>query len=303
MQFKSRWRRKLTQPGKHRHGLINFFKAILPGQLCAPKKILLRNQQPPKKGGQIWFILGTIALSLLIYGAIWLNTRDFLLLRNIIVVTTDSGRQDVGIIQDIVKKQWRGKRFGIIPQNFYFAFNAREAVKNIRAILAVEDIKVQTFFPSVVRVELKQLPAKVIAQAGARFYAVSQKGDILKELAEMKTAPSAYPNILFPAETNFAIGQNIIKEQVIDFLARAHQAMSSLSLASLADHWKYVNGPRPEVNLKMKENFIIKFNPFDKAEDAIQNVELFLTQELKTPVQRRGLEYIDARFGNKLFYK
>lgn len=300
---KPSWKRELAQPEKHTWGITKFFKAIIPTKSKPTKDIILRSRPNPNKKKHVWIILGVVALGLLIYGAVWLNTRNFLMLKNIIVATTDSGAQDVGIIQDIIKKQWQEKRFGLIPQNFYFAFNTGEAIKNIRAILAVEDIKIQTFFPSVVRVELKQLPAKVIAQAGARFYAVSAQGDVLKELIDMKTAPSAYPNVLFPAETNFTIGQNVIKEQVVDFLARAHMAMSQLTLARFADHWEYVDGPRPEVNLKTKEGFIIKFDPFDKPEDEIQNVELFLTQQLKTPDQRKGLEYIDARFGNKIFYK
>lgn len=300
---KPSWKRELTPTKKRGQGIIKFFKAIIPTKSKPTKDIILRNRPNSKKKQRVWIILGIVALGLLVYGAVWLNTRNFLMLKNIIVATTDSGTQDVGIIQDIIKKQWQEKRFGLIPQNFYFAFNTGEAIKNIRAILAVEDIQIQTFFPSVVRVELKQLPAKVIATAGARFYAVSARGDILKELTDMKTAPNAYPNVFFAAETNFTIGQNIIKEQVIDFLARAHLAMSQLTLAKLADHWEYVDGPRPEVNLKTKEGFIIKFDPFDKPEDEIQNVELFLTQQLKTLELRKGLEYIDARFGNKIFYK
>lgn len=300
---KPSWKRELTPTKNRGQGLINFFKAIWPDKPRATEKNLLRHQRQPKKKKWFRILVGISALGAVVYGVSWLNTRDFLRLKNIIVTTTDSSRQDVGIIQDLIKKQWQEKRFAVLSQNFYFAFSSSEAIKNIRAILAVEDIQIQTFFPSVVRVELKQLPAKVIATAGARFYAVSARGDILKELTDMKTAPNAYPNVFFAAETNFSIGQNIIKEQVVDFLARAHTAMTNLVLSKLADHWEYVEGPRPEVNLKTKEGFIIKFDPFDSPIDEIQNVELFLTQQLKTPAQRKGLEYIDARFGNKLFYK
>ncbi|GEM_PF-2572637 len=296
------WHRKGLK--SHESVFKKFFKAIWPAKSPPTLEQTFKNTRPKNRRRKWWPILGIIILGFIFYGFYWLNTRDFLILKNIIVSTAGSGQQDVGIIQDLVLKQWQEKRWGIISQNFYFAFSTNETKKNIQAVIAVENLKIETFFPSVVRIEVEQLPARVIAQAGARFYAVNSKGLVLKELSDMKTAPTAYPRVLFPAENNFTISQNLFKEPVVDFLSRAHIALASApALKKIIDHWEYLELPRPEVNIKTTENFIIKFDALDNSENQIANVELFLTQQLKNPEARKGLEYIDARFGNKLFYK
>ena len=92
----------------------------------------------------------------------------------------------------------------------------------------------------------------------------------------------------------------VIQPQTLAFLVRAVQ---NNALKGLQPQFYLTDSMRPtEFKLKMGGDWYIYFDAAQPLESQLRNLELILANSIH-PDRRKNLEYIDLRFGEKVYYK
>ncbi len=105
---------------------------------------------------------------------------------------------------------------------------------------------------------------------------------------------------IYSDHTAASIGTEVVPPHLMDFIRRALTA-SEGATGSIATHW-YVLADYPgEIRLRVSDGFAIYFNTDDNLAATFTALQTVLTEEIKN--RRNQLDYIDLRFGNKVFYK
>lgn len=96
------------------------------------------------------------------------------------------------------------------------------------------------------------------------------------------------------------IGTAAVPPHLMEFIRRAATA-SEGATGSVATHW-YVLADYPnEIRMRVSDGFAVYFNTNTDLPTTFTTLQTVLTEEIKD--RRSQLEYIDLRFGNKVFYK
>ena len=267
---------------------------------------LLRQKQPaPKKRGKkiplIIAILGTI---LLLTGIVFLLRASFLQVRTIVVEGTAVA--DPEEIKVFLKKQMEGKRLGVLPKTNIALVSVRRLEKRLQEQYP-RFSKVQ-----VSRQDFHTLVVSVLEYKGE--YLWCEKPEDMFSCYFMDTsgvvfspAPlfsgSAYVRII-AGELQSLPFAPLTKAQ-LELFKKYHEALRELGIAptsfmftsaySTTITFSYHNEPTP-----------IFINPSYDADITLKNIEAaFISEPFKSAFKRnnRSLEYIDARFTNKVIYK
>lgn len=159
-------------------------------------------------------------------------------------------------------------------------------------------------FPSIYKINLKRgLPDKVISEITERkkitVFCLNEENcfDLDKEGVIFKSADEKSGLVIFSSKENASLSEKVIEKEKLDSILEIFNELKNLNLEtekfSLSEN---------RLDVKTKPGFDLYFDLKDEAKDQIFNLGLILKKEVP-PEKISGLEYIDLRFGNRVYYK
>ena len=145
-------------------------------------------------------------------------------------------------------------------------------------------------------IKLKEKVSYLLVYNQKSYYLVSSDGIATKEVAlsDLKDRLGKMPLII--NNKDIVIGLSIMSSKKVNYILELDKelAVSGFKITS------YENRDLDDVAAVTNEGWSMTFDINSSIKDSIDNLKLVLNQKIK---DRKGLHYIDLRFGNKVFYQ
>ena len=258
----------------------------------------LSSKRRRKKRGKGFFYL--VLLGLVAIGVVFLMRIDFWKITEVKV--GEAKQVDEAGILEIAKKQIVGTYLGIFPRNNFLIYPKGEIEKEIMdSEPAVLSVTMKAELDHILTILIKERLASALwCKKSGECYFMDKKGIIF--------APAISPSLdnrkLFKyygiAEGN-PLGRQFGEEKFFPELAQFVKKVKDLGLQISAA--EVVSADRAQIDFE--DNSYLIFPPYEKDKAALfENIEIFINDlKSKNDGQMPLLEYIDARYGNKIFYK
>jgi len=246
-------------------------------------------------------IAGMIVLVFVIFNFLFFNS--YFLADNIII--EGSERIDEYKVYNIVNKQLQQKRFLFLNQQNIFSFSKRQVKKEILKNYLVDNLEINKNLPKTIKISFNEIiPAAVWCEEEQYYYIDSSLNVLLKiESLEINTNDFI---VLKSADRKPQIKTQGVNKKVMvgeeylrACLGLAKRAKSiNLNINNICE----INKPEATVDLGVNEGPKIYFNIEDELEKQFKKLEVLLAEKIKGDGLKK-LEYIDLRFGEKIYYK
>ncbi len=213
-----------------------------------------------------WFASVAALLTCLWAVALWANQRQWFPIRQV-VVTTPLSEVDAGLLESVVRNEWRGS---------FFSFSPQKARASLRKLPWVKDARVTRRWPG--RIEVAIVEQKVLGQWSEQEL-LAQDGEIFKGVARV-------PLPRFEAQS--ASPQEVVKRYLE---ARRQLAAIGLQIDRMG------MSERGGVWIETREGLRIEFGREQFAERLQRFIAVYA--QLAT-IQRQNLRRVDLRYRSAL---
>jgi len=244
--------------------------------------------------------------ALLVAGAlIWvLFFNSYFLVDNIQI---NSGQNiPAGKIYDIITGQLEKSRLFFFSQNNIFAFSRRQAKNAILKEFYVSDLKIKKKLPRTLMIYFREEQVAAAWAEGDSYYLIDNKMTILSA-ADPLVLSGGLPVLKNVSKENQIksegglIKKVSIGDKYFSGCLNLFKQFSDISLA--VDNVCEVNAPETEIRLNIAGGRPkIRFNIDDDLNKQFTRLTVLLAEKINQEKLAK-LEYIDLRFGDKIYYK
>jgi cell division septal protein FtsQ len=185
----------------------------------------------------------------------------------------------------------------IFSHNCYWFFDKDELAKKITEKYWIDYIDMKKLWPNRIIIDVGERESAVNWLSGDKCYRL----DLTATAIEFCEAGSALMTIKDLNEMPVEIGKSPLSEDLLEQLIRIDQ---SLKMIAANYHFKISNYEIKDKSLEVKiaDGFSVFFNLAQSDYQQIERLELLMKQN-DVLENLAKLQYIDLRFGEKLFYK
>ena len=228
-------------------------------------------------------------------------------------------------IRSLVEASMRGRRLLFLPQNNLLALSKEGLKEDIGNKYVLDDLVITKKLPKTITIELKERISVAIWVSNNRFYNIDSSGVVISEILDLNqpsktkkagetaaTEPQAYditidnqqfnsfPFIYDESNAEIKLGQQIVPGEMISIildLAKRIQAKTGISIAS----FRMSDAKSKELKAITTEGWAINFDTAKDLEMQLDVLKQILAKKAKS--NSKILEYIDLRYGSKVFVK
>ncbi len=245
-------------------------------------------------GLRAYFVL--VAALLLLFSSIyWLFFSPYFTIRNIrvvsnLVVPDESLRQ-------LLAARLKDSRYGILSARNIFAFDGAQLKAQLSSALVAENIAVEKKYPSQLLITIEERPRAAVWSSRNNFYALDAQGVILGTIAQPQSS-----DIIIYDQSGGGVTPNTaaVRPEALAFLAFAK---ADARMQALGFKFALIQKPSAtDITVRIDEGWDIYFDTVIPVESQLANLDLTLRHTIP-PDTRKNLNYIDLRFGEKVYYK
>jgi len=235
------------------------------------------------------FQLGIIVIAFF-SGVIYLLTNDRFNIKLFYVQYDD--KVVVASIEKIISENLKGKYAGILPRANIFTYPKSAIASAINAYSPkIDQVKMNASFSGDLRVSVTELAQKYVwcGASGCSF---------------MNPADGALFSTVGSSIDQYLIFSGQINKEI--FLSVLHFVQKLMDLGINVKKVEYLSEREQEVRVHTKDGWYLLYNlntEFDKIDALTERVRLALSSSVFVEKNVGDLEYLDMRFGNRVFYK
>ncbi len=248
----------------------------------------------PAQGSHTYFvIIGTFLV--LIVSVYWLFFSPYFVIKNIRVVSNLALPADV--LSQLLAEQLQKPQYGIFSPRNIFTFDGEEFKAQLADALIAENIIIEKNYPAQLLITIEERPRTAVWSSRNNFFALDTQGVILGKITQPQSS-----DIIIYDQSGGEVTQNIaaVRPEILAFLSfvKADTRMQALG-------FKFALIQKPsatDITVRINEGWDIYFDTVVPVEDQLANLDLTLRHTIP-PDTRKNLNYIDLRFGEKVYYK
>ena len=258
---------------------------------------------------RFWLIL----IIFIIAGLYFLNSADQLRIENIEVAGNEYIKgQD---IESVIWEQTTKKRWFLFSQSNIVFFSKNSAKKALAGNYFFDQLSIKKKYPDTLEVKVKEKISSLLWVSGGGQYYLDLRGIVIRKLTgddllikagegqtdvvRSEASSGRYPLIYDQSNTPVEIGQPAVSPKVADFIVNLTNQLNTGADFDIS-HYNIVGPDSREIILVTNEGWAARFN----LEDSVRSQGDLLLSILYQKVEdRNSLEYIDLRFGDKVFWK
>ena len=188
---------------------------------------------------------------------------------------------------------------GRIPKNNYFLLSEEKLAEYLKNTFpGLKEILVTKKFPTDLVIKAKERQKTIVYCGQEKCFYLDEDG------IAFEPAPEIYGGLNVVLKDNSGreaqIGNKMIGSDLISFALEARKVILSDLNMSLVN-FEIINYPTADVNAVMPEGWKILLDSKLSSKEQINALKKVLDDKIKD--QRSRLEYIDARIGNRVYYK
>lgn len=258
------------------------------------------------------FILGGVLL-LLFLGVYVFGTTKYFKINTITVKGVEF--IDDQEIKSLISDQLDDRRWLLFNQSNIFFFSKKQAEEKIRQAYLLNNFKIRKKYFNQIEVDLEKNNSGVIwVNATNQYYLdlegratrLIDQGQLLTINAEVGDSiirsganASQYPLIKDLSNREVVVGESVLSSETIAFILELTNQLKTDADFEIA--YYEINRPAAnDITLVTQEGWLIKFSLENSVLSQINSLKVILKQRAG---DRSKLDYIDLRFGDKIFWQ
>ena len=255
-----------------------------------------RRENKPKFNTKLYvnIILAVFAVYVVLYS-------DLFMIKQVDLTGLDLIDQNE--FRGVVNHELNSFKWRILPRRNQLFFSKDKLIKAINNKYNLDELNVNESWHDL-SIDLVEKPANVIIHDANKdlFYFANLDGKIFRGLPNDQVGK--YWDrfaILNLKNVDLSFGSSIAPGRTMNFLIKFNQEIKSNPLPASTTITGYEIGENnDEIVMFTKEGWRVLFDINNGIKPPLQNLATLLQQKLK---DRKGLQYIDLRFGSKIYYQ
>jgi hypothetical protein len=213
-----------------------------------------------------------------------------------------------------INKQFAKKRFWFFRQDSIFFFSSKQARLALVHDYAFGDVKVSKKLFDKVRIEIKEKIYSIILISGVHKYYIGPNGAVIKEIQADNTvtendgnaelirfgpAQENFPTLYDQSSSEISMNGSVLNEEFVNFVIDLDTKLKEQSDFEAA-YYLTPSLSSDQLIVATTEGWQAIFRTDDSVDTQIDKLSLILKNKVDN---RLKLQYIDLRFGDKVFYK
>lgn len=272
------------------------------------------------KINRIYLLIAAAFVSIAVFFVFWLLTFSRFFLIEYIAVETNG--IDESLVRSAVFTYTDGSN-GMFRRNNLIIFNQDEAAVILNDMFQVERLSIKKRYPSTVEISIDAKPFRFIAYGGGTFYDVTTRGTIAREIDPESI--EFYPSFILsyqhrgravfakPLEKQLPAipliyvddpsllsdhGKPVFASDRIEQIREMKRLMDSSKMKAI---FFRMNGQEPEYSVMTKYGWEVRLSALASPQEQFDRLVTLFDKKLKA--RKRDIEYVDMRFGNKVYYR
>ncbi|MDO8505050.1 MAG: hypothetical protein Q7S48_00490 [bacterium] len=198
----------------------------------------------------------------------------------------------------LLEIQLKKTHWKIIGEKNIFAFDTKQFLEALSHEFALENMSVKKDRPHTIVVRISEKPREAVWSVQGKYIVIDAQGKSLGSISEEEAKGKMIiysKNVSVPEN-----GAQILTPQALVFASNVFQHPDLQTL-----HPKFIlaeNDAVSEIALKVGDGWRIYFDTIQDLKTQIENFKLTL-QHAVPASERNKLDYIDVRFGRRVYYK
>lgn len=251
----------------------------------------------PKTTFQRWrwqvFLLSMLAVVFI------LTYSGIFKIRNIIVENVASPSTAI-TIKSLLNNILSQRRLFVLPQNNLAIFSSGAARKVLRDELNITKVNFDKHWPNVLRVKVEEDIVVGVVKIGSDYYTIDKRGVAINQLTDISQEPNA--TIIQSRDLITAsVGEQILDPELGAFMQGLSKKWRELSNLPKISNLEYITPELPKVNIVTNAGWLVYVSAREDISKQLESLQAILSEILLD--QQSNIQYIDVRFGSKLYYK
>ncbi|MBU1165092.1 FtsQ-type POTRA domain-containing protein [Patescibacteria group bacterium] len=262
-------------------------------------------QKKKKRNMKTWLI-SIVIFVFVVIGIRFITNSSKFIVTNIIVTGNETISENE--IVNIASQQLEKHRYFLLSQNNIFFFDTDKLEKEITQLYILEDVGIRKDYFNTIRIELKETITSLVWLNDTNAYYLDLKGipfsevkgsdenqeNILRSQAMQQGLPIIYDQ----NNTEVKIGQKVISIEKIENILEINKLLAQNNI----DIDYYQIDPEDDTNIFVTtlNGYKIYFSTKIVIISQINNLIALLSEKIENINE---IEYIDLRYGKKVFYK
>jgi hypothetical protein len=206
---------------------------------------------------------------------------------------------DPNKIRDIVRKDISGMDHGIFPEDNMDNIDT-DRIKNsiIAADLPINSVNVVVNFKTIT-ISVDELEPSMRVAGATQSYILDQEGRVMK-IADPGEGDNLIAVSFSDPTKTFSVGDVVLDQAQMQFIMQLHKYFATQ--AGINDKLIKIDQPNYAMDVMTGEGWYVIFDPDIDLGEQLKSLASVLAGKFN-PDARKDLLYIDARFGDRVFYK
>jgi len=209
-------------------------------------------------------------------------------------------------VLDSVNLMSSGKKWLLLPKNNIYIFPEKEAEEKIKQQLILENLTITKRYPNSLRVDFKAKKPALQLSSLKWLYVLDAVGEVIEKRPSDGTASSTLGMakdgmpVLEGGGNDLEISSYAIEGELVQFIIGVFNKLTEKTGVAIK-FFSFVADSPSSLKIKTEEGWDIILNTRISADSQIEKLSALLKERDLT--DRRNLNYIDLRFGDRIFYK
>lgn len=227
---------------------------------------------------------------------------------------------DQSAVRSGVFEQMNAKRFALFSQKNIFLLSEKELEKSLKKQFVIDTFELKRLPPHTLSVALSGRPFRLLWVSRDMVYDVSSDGTLFRVIDPLTPVASSalsaknkqsgqstergrkqrtdIPIIVDDSDAMHVLGESVITPDVLTFILDAWRIFDQ---GGVHPAFSRITEKSPTLTLVTTEGWSVILNSLADPSVELNHVKEVLSRSIKG--QRTGLQYIDARFDNRVYYK
>lgn len=200
-------------------------------------------------------------------------------------------------VKNFVQSQLDRSRLLMFKNNNYFLVKINRLTKDLMTNFNLDGAQVTKSFPHTIKIKLQEKISQFIWQRDDTLYLVSAKGVLNRQIEALDEKYL----ILQDFRAIKPSGEQILNDNELNLINKIGDAWAANFSDDKSLTRMYLSDDLSQLNVQVKAGYVIKLDATKDINEQLNNLKKVLAENIIT--DPNSVEYIDLRFGDRIFFK
>lgn len=203
-------------------------------------------------------------------------------------------------VKNFVQSQLDRSRLVMFKNNNYFLVKINRLQKDLMTNFNLDGVESTKSFPHTIKIKLQEKISQFIWQRDDTLYLVSARGALNRQIEALSENTKKYL-VLQDFRAQKPSTDQILNDNELNLINKIADAWASAFSDNNSLTKIYLSDDLSQLNVQVKVGYVIKLDATKDINEQLSNLKKVLAENIIT--DPNSVEYIDLRFGDRIFFK